>query len=162
MAYNISVKDDRIILKLNGNVDLSETNDIKVAIAEEPKAGFKFLVINGEALDYIDSSGVALMLFTKKLATEQSLIFEIETLSDNAQKVINLAGLSSILKVKHAPQIKNVPPAESAPKAKEAITDVKTEGDALDFSLDNLFDDDLPESEGKSETDPIKITPGSF
>jgi anti-sigma B factor antagonist len=147
MAFNITVKDDKIILKLSGNVDLSETNDIKAAIVEEPKVGFKYLAINGESLEYIDSSGVALMLFTKKLASEQNLIFEVETLSENAQKVINLAGLSSILKVKNVA------------KGEAASSPSKTADDGLDLSFDNLFDDLTEDT--KSNND-IKIKPGSF
>lgn len=149
MAFNILVKDDKITLKLSGNVDLSETNDIKLAIAEEPKAGFKHLVINGEALEYIDSSGVALMLFTKKLATDQNLIFEVEALSENAQKVINLAGLASILKIKNVPKMD----AEAIPKS------AKVEDLSLDFALDDLFNEP---AEGDKNKDPIKINPGSF
>ena len=149
MAFNILVKDDRITLKLSGNVDLSETNDIKLAIAEEPKAGFKHLVINGEALEYIDSSGVALMLFTKKLAADQNLIFEVEALSENAQKVINLAGLASILKIKNVPKMD----AEASPKSE------KVEDLSLDFALDDLFNEP---AEGDKNKDPIKINPGSF
>lgn len=150
MAFNITVKDDKIILKLSGNVDLSETNDIKAAIVEEPKVGFKYLAINGESLEYIDSSGVALMLFTKKLASEQNLIFEVETLSENAQKVINLAGLSSILKVKNVAKGETSIPASSPSKAAD---------DGLDLSFDNLFDDLTEDT--KSNND-IKIKPGSF
>jgi len=149
MAFNILVKDDKITLKLSGNVDLSETNDIKLAIAEEPKAGFKHLVINGEALEYIDSSGVALMLFTKKLAADQNLIFEVEALSDNAQKVINLAGLASILKIKNVPKMD----AEVTPKS------AKVEDLSLDFALDDLFNEPAEVDKNK---DPIKINPGSF
>ncbi len=149
MAFNILVKDDKITLKLSGNVDLSETNDIKLAIAEEPKAGFKHLVINGEALEYIDSSGVALMLFTKKLAADQNLIFEVEALSDNAQKVINLAGLAGILKIKNIPKMD----AEASPKS------AKVEDLSLDFALDDLFNEP---AEGDKNKDPIKINPGSF
>ncbi len=149
MAFNILVKDDKITLKLSGNVDLSETNDIKLAIAEEPKAGFKHLVINGEALEYIDSSGVALMLFTKKLAADQNLIFEVEALSENAQKVINLAGLASILKIKNVPKMD----AEASPKS------AKVEDLSLDFALDDLFNEP---AEGDKNKDPIKINPGSF
>ena len=149
MAFTILVKDDKITLKLSGNVDLSETNDIKLAIAEEPKAGFKHLVINGEALEYIDSSGVALMLFTKKLAADQNLIFEVEALSDNAQKVINLAGLASILKIKNVPKMD----AEVTPKS------AKVEDLSLDFALDDLFNEP---AEGDKNKDPIKINPGSF
>ena len=149
MAFNILVKDDKITLKLSGNVDLSETNDIKLAIAEEPKAGFKHLVINGEALEYIDSSGVALMLFTKKLAADQNLIFEVEALSDNAQKVINLAGLAGILKIKNVPKTD----AEVTPKS-PSVEDL-----SLDFALDDLFNEP---AEGDKNKDPIKINPGSF
>jgi anti-anti-sigma factor len=149
MAFTILVKDDKITLKLSGNVDLSETNDIKLAIAEEPKAGFKHLVINGEALEYIDSSGVALMLFTKKLAADQNLIFEVEALSDNAQKVINLAGLASILKIKNVPKMD----AEVTPKS------AKVEDLSLDFALDDLFNEPAEVDKNK---DPIKINPGSF
>ena len=149
MAFTILVKDDKITLKLSGNVDLSETNDIKLAIAEEPKAGFKHLVINGEALEYIDSSGVALMLFTKKLAADQNLIFEVEALSENAQKVINLAGLASILKIKNVPKMD----AEATPKS------TKVEDLSLDFALDDLFNEP---AEGDKNKDPIKINPGSF
>ena len=130
-------------------MDLSETNDIKLAIAEEPKAGFKHLVINGEALEYIDSSGVALMLFTKKLATDQNLIFEVEALSENAQKVINLAGLASILKIKNVPKME----AEATPKS------AKAEDLSLDFALDDLFNEP---AESDKIKDPIKINPGSF
>jgi anti-anti-sigma factor len=149
MAFTILVKDDKITLKLSGNVDLSETNDIKLAIAEEPKAGFKHLVINGEALEYIDSSGVALMLFTKKLATDQNLIFEVEALSDNAQKVINLAGLAGILKIKNVPKMD----AGAIPKS------AKVEDLSLDFALDDLFNEPAEVDKNK---DPIKINPGSF
>ena len=133
MAFNILVKDDKITLKLSGNVDLSETNDIKLAIAEEPKAGFKHLVINGEALEYIDSSGVALMLFTKKLAADQNLIFEVEALSENAQKVINLAGLAGILKIKNVPKMD----AEASPKS-EKVEDLSLDLRSMIFLMSPL------------------------
>ena len=84
MAFNILIKDDKMTLQLKGNVDLSETNDIKTALGAEPKAGFKFLTIQGEGLEYIDSSGVALMLFTKKLANEQNLMFEVDLFTDKS------------------------------------------------------------------------------
>jgi len=87
------------------------------------------------------------MLFTKKLATEQNLIFEVEALSENAQKVINLAGLGSILKVKNTAKAETV---SNSPKSADQ---------SLDFTLDNLFDDPV---ESVKDTDSIKINPGSF
>jgi len=126
MAYQIKPDDSQLTLVLKGTVDLSETSEIKEAIKSEPKTEFKKLAIDGSELDYIDSSAVALLLFTKKIAEENGLTFEILSLSDSANKVINLAGLSGVLKTKESKKSQNTKP-ESAP-------------DDLDISLDNLFD----------------------
>ena len=126
MAYQIKLDDNQLTLVLKGTVDLSETSEIKEAIKSEPKAEFKKLGIEGSELAYIDSSAVALFLFSKKLAEENGMSFEILSLSDSANKVINLAGLSNVLKTKESKNNQNA----------------KTESpsDDLDISLDNLFD----------------------
>jgi len=125
MAYQIKLDDNQLTLVLKGTVDLSETSEIKEAIKSEPKAEFKKLAIEGSELEYIDSSAVALLLFSKKIAEENGLTFEILSLSDSANKVINLAGLSSVLKTKESSNQNNKPMSAS---------------DDLDISLDNLFD----------------------
>ena len=125
MAYQIKLDDSQLTLLLKGTVDLSETSEIKEAIKSEPKAEFKKLAIEGSEIEYIDSSAVALLLFCKKIAEENGLTFEILSLSDSANKVINLAGLSSVLKTKESNNQKNKPMSAS---------------DDLDISLDNLFD----------------------
>ena len=126
MAYQIKLDDNQLTLVLKGTVDLSETSEIKEAVKNEPKAEFKKLAIEGSELDYIDSSAVALLLFCKKIAEENGMSFEILSLSDSANKVINLAGLSSVLRTKESKSSQNVK-TESA-------------SDDLDISLDNLFD----------------------
>jgi len=126
MAYQIKPDDNELTLVLKGTVDLSETSEIKEAIKNEPKADFKKLAIAGSELDYIDSSAVALLLFSKKLAEENGMTFEILGLSESANKVINLAGLSGVLKTKAS---KNNQSAKA-----------ESNSDDLDISLDNLFD----------------------
>jgi len=125
MAYQIKLDDNQLTLVLKGTVDLSETSEIKEAIKSEPKAEFKKLAIEGSEIEYIDSSAVALLLFSKKIAEENGLTFEILSLSDSANKVINLAGLSSVLKTKESSNQNKKPMSAS---------------DDLDISLDNLFD----------------------
>jgi anti-anti-sigma factor len=126
MAYQIKLDDNQLTLVLKGTVDLSETSEIKEAIKSEPKAEFKKMAIEGSEIEYIDSSAVALLLFSKKIAEENGMSFEILSLSDSANKVINLAGLSGVLRTKESKSIQNVK-TESA-------------SDDLDISLDNLFD----------------------
>jgi anti-anti-sigma factor len=126
MAYQIKLDGNQLTLVLKGTVDLSETSEIKEAIKSEPKAEFKKLAIEGSEIEYIDSSAVALLLFSKKIAEENGLTFEILSLSDSANKVINLAGLTGVLKTKDSKTSQNTKP--------------KSTPDDLDISLDNLFD----------------------
>jgi hypothetical protein len=48
-------------------------------------------------LNYIDSSGVASLLFARKLATRFNAIFIFESVSEGVARVINLASLGSVL-----------------------------------------------------------------
>lgn len=127
MTYQITSEDNELTLVLKGTVDLSETSDIKEAIKNEPKADFKKLAIEGSELDYIDSSAVALLLFVKKMAEENGMVFEILSLSESANKVIRLAGLSNVLKMKES-------------KTNQSINKLEPGSNDLDISLDNLFD----------------------
>ena len=128
MAFEISTSNQTITLQLSGNVDLSETSDIKESLTHEPKSGFTDLVIQGSDIEYIDSSGVAVLLFSKKLAEESGLKFKIESLSENASKVIQLAGLGSIFKIQET--------KKDHPNSEEKNTNL----DDIDLNLDNLFE----------------------
>jgi anti-sigma B factor antagonist len=96
MAFDLIFKDNTFILTLTGSIDLSETSTIKESLVNEPKAGFKKLSIIAESVDYIDSSAVALLLFAKRIAEENQMLFEITSISDVATKVIQLAGLDKV------------------------------------------------------------------
>jgi anti-anti-sigma factor len=127
MAYEIKTANHVMTLHLTGNVDLSETSDIKEALTHEPKSGFTEFEVDGQEIEYIDSSGVAVLLFAKKMSEESGLKFKIDSLSDNATKVIELAGLGSIFKIKN----KKV----DHPKTEKNNQDI----DDIDLNLDNLF-----------------------
>ena len=96
MAFDLIFRGNTFILNLTGSVDLSETSIIKESLVNEPKAGFKKLSIIAESVDYIDSSAVALLLFAKRIAEENQMLFEINSISDAATKVIQLAGLDKV------------------------------------------------------------------
>jgi anti-sigma B factor antagonist len=96
MAFDLIFRGNTFILTLTGSVDLSETSIIKESLVNEPKAGFKKLSIIAESVDYIDSSAVALLLFAKRIAEENQMLFEINSISDAATKVIQLAGLDKV------------------------------------------------------------------
>jgi len=149
MAYDLQTAGDAFTLTLSGTVDLSETSNVKDLLKNEPKAGFKRLVIECGETEYMDSSAVALLLFAKRVAEESQMVFEIASISSSAKKIIEMAGLGAVFSL----------PKESSP---EAATDdaVKEDeiapadgGMEMDLTDDNTdeIDLNLPEAETDSE-----------
>jgi len=122
MTYKIHLTNDTLTLNLSGNVDLSESGQIKHDIQEKSSENFTKLIIEGEKISYIDSSAVALLLFLKRFCEERGAIFQIEKLAEIAHKVINLAGLGSLLIIK-----------QESSQTKDSIKN------NIDDSFDDLF-----------------------
>ena len=96
MTYKLLVNDTSLILKLSDTVDLSETTEIKEAIKSEPKAGFNDFIIEAAEIKYMDSSAVAVMIYAKRIAEESQMKFIISTISTEGEKIIKMAGLSTV------------------------------------------------------------------
>jgi anti-anti-sigma factor len=158
MAYDLQTAGDAFTLTLSGTVDLSETSNVKDLLKNEPKAGFKRLVIECGDTEYMDSSAVALLLFAKRVAEESQMVFEIASISSSAKKIIEMAGLGAVFSL----------PKESSPGAatedavKEVSDDVQMDeiapadgGMEMDLTDDNSdeIELNLPEAEAEAEAD---------
>ena len=157
MAYDLQTAGDAFTLTLSGTVDLSETSNVKDLLKNEPKAGFKRLVIECGDTEYMDSSAVALLLFAKRVAEENQMVFEIASISSSAKKIIEMAGLGAVFTL----------PAVSSPEAPtddatDDTGDVQPEeivpadgGMEMDLADDN--DDEielnLPDTDTDTDTD---------
>lgn len=153
MAYDLQTAGDAFTLTLSGTVDLSETSNVKDLLKNEPKAGFKRLVIECGDTEYMDSSAVALLLFAKRVAEENQMVFEIASISSSAKKIIEMAGLGAVFTL----------PAVSSPEAPtddatDDSGDVQPEGIApadggmeMDLADDN--DDEIELNLPDTDTD---------
>ena len=157
MAYDLQTAGDAFTLTLSGTVDLSETSNVKDLLKNEPKAGFKRLVIRCGDTEYMDSSAVALLLFAKRIAEESQMIFEIASISSSAKKIIEMAGLGAVFSL----------PKESSPEAAtedavvEGSGDVKSDeiappdgGMEMDLADDNADEIDLNILDADADTEP--------
>jgi anti-sigma B factor antagonist len=141
MPYKLLLSETTLTLSLSGSVDLSETSEIKETIKSEPKAGFNKFVIEAEEVEYMDSSAVAVMIFVKRIAEENQLKFSISSISAEGEKIIKLAGLSSLFVL---------------PKSKSGSDEILQ--DNADLTEDKPLDIDL--TEDKSEIDDGKVDTG--
>ena len=164
MAYDLQTAGDAFTLTLSGTVDLTETSNVKDLLKNEPKAGFKRLVIECGETEYMDSSAVALLLFAKRVAEESQMIFEIASISSSAKKIIEMAGLGAVFSL---PAVSS-PDAETDNGQDGAETDQEQEvspadgGIEMDLSSDSADDDielNLPDTDTEPNLDFSEDTP---
>ena len=134
MSFKIKPINDQLYLYLEDTIDLSETSEIKEAIQNEPKSGFKKFLVDGSKIEYIDSSGVALLIYLKRAIPESGMQLEFESLSESAMKVVSLAGLTSIISPKNS---------NNSEKKSVEIKQEKKQDDLSELDLDMLFDEPL-------------------
>lgn len=158
MAYDLQTAGDAFTLTLSGTVDLTETSNVKDLLKNEPKAGFKKLVIECGETEYMDSSAVALLLFAKRVAEESQMIFEIASISSSAKKIIEMAGLGAVFSL---PAVSS-PDAETDNGQDGAEADQEQEvspadgGIEMDLSTDSADDEielNLPDTNTDTDTD---------
>jgi len=171
MPYKLLLSETTLTLSLSGSVDLSETSEIKETIKSEPKAGFNKFVIEAEEVEYMDSSAVAVMIFVKRIAEENQLKFSISSISAEGEKIIKLAGLSSLFVLPKSKSGSDEILQDNADLTEDKPLDINlTEDKPLDIDLteDKSLDIDLTEdksldidlTEDKSEIDDGKVDTG--
>jgi hypothetical protein len=106
----------------------------------------------------MDSSAVALLLFAKRVAEENQMVFEIASISSSAKKIIEMAGLGAVFAL---PKVSN--PEATTEDNVEVAGDVKLEeeiapadgGMEMDLADDN--DDEielnLPDTDNDTDED---------
>ena len=99
MNINFNEELDHWAVDLLGEVDIYTANELKdelnIAIEERPKN----LVINMQNLDYIDSTGLGILIgVVKRLKQKQGDIYIVNT-KPNVRKIFTITGLDKIFKV---------------------------------------------------------------
>lgn len=86
-------------LELKGEVDIYTSNQLKETFVEIFNENPQDIIINTENLDYIDSTGLGVLIGAlKRLKTKEKDIYIVNTKS-NVRKIFNITGLDKIFKV---------------------------------------------------------------
>lgn len=99
MPFEIKAIDRSLHVNLQGSVDLSLTNSLKTEFEQLMSSDIQVVRVDAGSLDYIDSSGVAALLFMKKLCTRFNAKFAVTHISEAAFRVVSLAKLDAMLGV---------------------------------------------------------------
>ena len=156
MAYDLQTAGDAFTLTLSGTVDLTETSNIKDLLKNEPKAGFKRLVVECGETEYMDSSAVALLLFAKRIAEESQMIFEIASISSSAKKIIEMAGLGAVFSLPKESSSETATGNEAEGAGEVQLDEIAPAdgGMEMDLADDNTDEIELNLPEAEADTEP--------
>ena len=91
------------ILDLNGRITMGEeVTKFREAIQDLARAANPKLIIDMRQVDYIDSTGLGLMIRTKKFAAREGLSIWFERAQENVRNVVRLSKLDDYLFEKRA------------------------------------------------------------
>lgn len=97
---NITIANNILIVELKGDVDHNSSYDIKLKIDEEIKKNpITTLILDMNKLEFMDSSGIGLILGRYKLLKSLGGTVVIVNPSPHILKIINMSGLHKIIYV---------------------------------------------------------------
>jgi anti-sigma B factor antagonist len=94
------IQDDIIEIKPIGEVDIYTSPELKnkiFALIEERNTD---IIIDGECLEYIDSTGLGVLMSIYKKMQENNLNFKIVNLKSNIYKLFDITGLNKVFNIR--------------------------------------------------------------
>ncbi|MDR1753595.1 MAG: STAS domain-containing protein [Eubacterium sp.] len=98
MAVKIINQGERIIAELSGDIDHHNLVDIRSEI--DPcleEIAPKWLVLDFSGVNFMDSSGIGLILGRKRILDQFGGAIAIKNAGNNIKKIISLAGLENLI-----------------------------------------------------------------
>ena len=96
---NIDKRDDKLILKLKGDLDVYSEDEFKDFIEDELKDEDLDLVIDIKDLDYLDSTGLGMFMKIYKMNKEKGKRVKIINPKENILKLFKITDLTDIFEM---------------------------------------------------------------
>tara|TARA_B100001989_G_C24391983_1_gene389706 strand:- start:290 stop:574 length:285 start_codon:yes stop_codon:yes gene_type:complete len=90
MTYKVEENDNISIVHLTGEIDMEVADKARQVILPLIKEG-KIVQINLSKVDYMDSSGISVLIESKQLAEKNGAKLELTEVSKPVEKVLSMA-----------------------------------------------------------------------
>ena len=97
VAFDVFIKDSRATIVLAGDIDLQTTPDLKASIMA--LTNITSIEIDTSSVNYIDSSGIAVLLMAHKHCQRLKIDLSFPRISVPVLRVLKIAKLESILPI---------------------------------------------------------------
>ena len=99
MEINYETLDETIEIKPIGEVDIYTSPELKNKIFQLIDERVLNIIINGEGLEYIDSTGLGVLMSIYKKVQEKNLSLTINNLKPNIYKLFDITGLNKVFNI---------------------------------------------------------------
>ena len=99
LQINVEIDESYTIVVPNGDIDLSKSGDLRVVFQQILMDSPSKIVVDLEAVSYMDSSGVATLIEALQLSKRAENEFVLCCLSDGVRSIIELARLDQIFSI---------------------------------------------------------------
>lgn len=101
IKYNKTSENNCIEIKPIGEVDIYTSPEFKNKIIDLIEKKSVNILINGEELEYIDSTGLGVLMNLYKKSQEHKLNIKIINLKPNIYKLFDITGLNKVFDIKN-------------------------------------------------------------
>ena len=99
---SLSVTVDNGVVRVTGEVDVSNADELRSALVGELEAGAASVSVDLSEVPYIDSTGIGVLVGAAHHAAEKGVSFEVVRPQKNVARVLGLLGVSADLNVREA------------------------------------------------------------
>lgn len=100
LKIEYEIKDDKIIIKPIGEIDIYSSPELKDTALELLQKKNSDIVVDGKNLEYIDSTGLGVLMAIYKKLQEKDLNLELINLKANIYKLFDITGLNKVFTIK--------------------------------------------------------------
>ncbi len=86
---------DAVIIDVSGSLDIYTATDFKTFLQSNINAQTSKIIVNMEKLNYIDSSGIGMLIKSLNYVKEWNGQLQLANLRDSLQKIFKVAGLTA-------------------------------------------------------------------
>ncbi len=107
MDINVKKLENRVIIELDGSLDIYTSLDLKAALEEHVNAESFEVIIDMEGLNYIDSSGIGILIKALNYVQGLNGKLSVANLKPVIEKVFKVSGLTSYFEILSSDEFKS-------------------------------------------------------
>ncbi|MCP4138577.1 MAG: STAS domain-containing protein [bacterium] len=93
VEINATETDEKIVIFINGDIEMRTLRGIKEKLFEITKDSDKDIEIDFSGVDYVDSSGIGILLSLSKTQKKKNKLLQLSNLSDKISRILQLSSL---------------------------------------------------------------------